>query len=168
MHGTRIEKSIVLRAPRERVWQAITESAQFGAWFGVQFEGPFVPGSWIHGRIVPTRVDPEVAKLQEPYRGKRWSAFVEQVEPMASFAFRWHPFAIDPAIDYSHEPTTLVTFTLHEVPDGTLLTITESGFDALPPERRGPALEANEGGWAHQTRLVEQYLQLEHAGRLPP
>src|SRR5262245_30612153 len=110
METLRIEKKIVLKAKRERVWQAISDSAQFGIWFGVEFEGPFVAGSWLSGRIVPTKVDPEVAKLQEPHRGKALKIFVERIEPMERFSFRWHPYAIDPPIDYSKEPVTLVTF----------------------------------------------------------
>src|SRR5262249_51498969 len=128
METSRIEKKIVLKATRERVWQAIGDSAQFGIWFGIEFDGPFVAGSWLSGRVVPTRVDPEVAKLQEPQRGTEFKIFIERIEPMERFSFRWHPFAIDPAIDYAKEPTTLVTFELTKADDGTLLTITESGF----------------------------------------
>lgn len=110
------------------------------------------------GRIVPTKVDPEVAKLQEPHTGKRFQILVETIEPMTRFAFRWHPFAIDPSYDYSREPMTLVTFELSEAPEGTLLTITESGFDKIPIERRAQAFNANDGGWTHQAKLIEKYL----------
>jgi uncharacterized protein YndB with AHSA1/START domain len=161
MSSDRIEKQVVLKAPRERVWRAISDSARFGTWFGVDFGGPFVEGQSVTGRIVPTKVDPEVAKLQEPARGFKFTVFVERIKPMEHFAFRWHPFAIDKDKDYSQEPMTLVAFELSDVKDGTLLTITESGFDQLPAERRGPAFEANDGGWAHQTRLIEKYLALE-------
>jgi uncharacterized protein YndB with AHSA1/START domain len=154
----RIEKKIVLKAPRERVWRAICDFRQFGAWFGAELDGPFVAGEWLSGRIMPTQVDPEVAKLQEPHAGTPWRMLVEAIEPMERFAFRWHPFAIDKSKDYSDEPTTLVTFTLSDAEGGTLLTITESGFDKLPPERRDQAFKANEGGWEHQCRLVEKYL----------
>ncbi len=156
-----IEKRIVLKATRERVWRAISDSQRFGAWFGVEFDGPFVKGTWITGHIAPTKVDPDVAKLQEPHTGKTWSAFVEHIEPMTKFAFRWHPFAVDPDVDYTKEPTTLVTFELREVDGGILLTITETGFDQIAAARRIPAIEANEGGWTHQTRLIEKYLILE-------
>lgn len=161
MNSTRIEKRIVLRATRERVWQAISDSARFGAWFGVEFDGPFIEGQWVSGRIVPTKVDPDVAKLQEPCIGMKWSALVERIEPMQRFSFRWHPFAIDPEHDYAKEPTTLVTFELCETGDGILLTITESGFDQIPIARRVQAFEANDEGWAHQTRLIKQYLAHE-------
>src|SRR5262245_11786976 len=126
METSQIEKKIVLKATRERVWQAISDSAQFGTWFGVEFDGPFVAGSWMSGRIVSTKVDPEVAKLQEPHRGKAFKIFVELVEPMERFALRWHPYASDPTIHYSAAPTTLVNLHLHQNGDGILLTITES------------------------------------------
>jgi uncharacterized protein YndB with AHSA1/START domain len=154
-----IQKKIVLKSARERVWRAISDSVCFGSWFGVEFDGPFVAGSRLHGRIVPTQVDPEVAKLQEPHIGKPFQLLVESIEPMNRFAFRWHPFAIDPNYDYSHEPMTLVTFELSDVDGGTLLTITESGFDQIPIERRAQAFESNDGGWTHQTKLVEKYLE---------
>ena len=162
MNSDRIEKKIVLRATRERVWRAISESTRFGAWFGVEFEGPFVGGSWLTGRIVPTKVDPDIAKLQEPARGMRFSLLVEQIEPMERFSFRWHPFAIDPNYDYSKEPTTLVVFELHELDGGILLTITESGFDQIPLTRRTQARESNDAGWMYQTKLIEKYLAREN------
>jgi uncharacterized protein YndB with AHSA1/START domain len=154
----RIEKRILLHAPRERVWSAISNSKQFGTWFGVQFEGPFVAGSPIKGRIMPTKVDPDVAKAQEPYSGMAFDCTVERIEPMRLFSFRWHPFAIDPKVDYSKEPTTLVVFELEEVAGGTQLTITESGFDQIPLERRAKAFASNEEGWAAQAKLIEKYL----------
>lgn len=160
MNTDRIEKKIVLKASRERVWQAISDSTRFGAWFGVEFDGPFVTGSRMTGRIVPTQVDPEVAKMQEPHTGKPFRILVDTVEPMTRFAFRWHPFAIDPNHDYSKEPMTLVTFELTDADGGTLLTITESGFDQIPLERRAQAFKANDGGWTHQTKLIEKYLAL--------
>ena len=161
MDADRIVKTIVLKAPRQRVWRAIADSNRFGEWFGVEFDGPFVAGKEIVGRIVPTRVDPEVAKHQESFRGAPWRALIERIEPMTLFSFRWRPYAIDPAIDYSQEPMTLVTFELRDAEDGVLLTITESGFERLPPARRAQAFEANSAGWAHQTRLIETYLALE-------
>ena len=155
----RIEKQTLLHAPRERVWQAISEPERFGYWFGVEFDGRFNPGSRTTGTIVPTRVDPEIAKMQEPYRGTAFDFDVEKIEPMRSFSFRWHPGAVDPAIDYSQEPTTLVEFELEDAPGGTLLTITESGFDQLPPARRADAYASNEGGWQEQLKLIAKYLE---------
>jgi uncharacterized protein YndB with AHSA1/START domain len=124
----------------------------------VAFDGPFVTGARIVGRIVPTQVDEEVAKLQKPYEGRAFEVTVDRVEPERLFSFRWHPFAVDPAVDYSSEPTTLVVFDLQEVEGGTLLTITESGFDGIPLARRAQAFTANEGGWTHQAKLIEKYL----------
>jgi uncharacterized protein YndB with AHSA1/START domain len=156
----RIEKKVLLRAPRERVWHAISDSKQFGSWFGVAFDGPFAPDKRMIGKIVPTIVDPEVAKLQEPHRGTAFEFAVERIEPQRIFSFRWHPYAIDKGVDYSKEPSTLVMFELQEVAEGTMLTVTESGFDRIPIERRAKAFAANDGGWSHQMKLIEKYLAL--------
>ena len=161
MDTNRIEKKILLNAPLDRVWRAISDSQRFGKWFGVAFDGPFIAGQQVVGRIVPTQVDPDVARLQEPVRGMAWRAQIERIEPMRLFSFRWHPYAIDPAHDYSAEPMTLVTLELAAAEGGVLLTITETGFDQIPLSRRAKAFEANDGGWAHQARLVEKYLALE-------
>lgn len=158
MNSDQIEKKIVLNATRDRVWRAISDSRRFGIWFGVEFDGPFVEGEPLSGRIVPTKVDSEVAKLQEPAAGMKFSFLVEQIEPMERLSFRWHPFAIDPEYDYSKEPTTRVVFELVTVDSGILLTITESGFERIPIARRAQALEANGKGWTHQTKLIEKYL----------
>jgi uncharacterized protein YndB with AHSA1/START domain len=154
----RIEKKTILRAPRARVWRAIADSAEFGKWFGVKFDGPFVAGAPLHGVIVPTTADPEVAKAQQPYAGLRFEITVDRVEPERLFSFRWHPFAIDPGVDYSDEPTTLVEFVLQDAPQGTQLTVTESGFDRVPLDRRAKAFTANDGGWSKQMTLIEKYL----------
>ncbi|OBJ28156.1 SRPBCC family protein [Mycolicibacter heraklionensis] len=161
MSTDRIEKQVVLRATLERVWRAISDSGEFGQWFGVRFDGPFVAGTAVTGTITPTSVDAEVARLQEPHAGNRGTWHVVAVEPQRRFAYRWHPFAVD--ADVEDEPMTLVEFTLAETPDGVLLTIVESGFDALPPSRRSTAFEANADGWAHQLRLVRRYLELQRA-----
>ncbi|HLZ98858.1 MAG TPA: SRPBCC family protein [Steroidobacteraceae bacterium] len=154
----RIEKRILLRAPLQRVWDAISDSKQFGSWFGVDLDGPFTAGARVTGRIAPTKVDPDVAKRQATVAGLAVEWTVETIEPMRRFSFRWHPFAIDRGVDYSHEPTTLVVFNLEEVAGGTQLTITETGFDRVPLERRAKAFTANEQGWAAQTKLIEKYL----------
>ncbi|HEV3157590.1 MAG TPA: SRPBCC family protein [Candidatus Baltobacteraceae bacterium] len=156
----RIEKKTLLHAPLARVWRAISDAKEFGSWFGVDFEGDFVAGSRMIGRIVPTTVDAEVAKSQEPYSGVAFSVHIDRVEPLRLFSFRWHPFAVDSDSDYSNEPMTLVAFELEEIPGGAMLTITESGFDQLPPTRRVKAFTANEQGWSAQTRLIEKYLTL--------
>jgi uncharacterized protein YndB with AHSA1/START domain len=154
----RIEKKVLLRAPRERVWRAISDSKQFGSWFGVAFDEPFVAGKPITGKMFTTTVDAEVAKRQEPYIGFAFEFEVDRVEPMRLFSFRWHPFAMDKGVDYSKEPSTLVVFELDEASGGTMLTVTESGFDRIPLERRAKAFAANEGGWAAQMKLIEKYL----------
>jgi uncharacterized protein YndB with AHSA1/START domain len=154
----RIEKQILLRAPLERVWKAISDAKQFGTWFGVEFDDQFAPGARIGGKIVPTKVDEDVARMQEAHSGMAFDTTVERIVPMSLFSIRWHPYAIEPGTDYSREPTTLVEFALQEVTDGVLLTITESGFDQIPLERRAEAFKSNEEGWAIQTTLIEKYL----------
>lgn len=154
----RIVKEILLNAPRQRVWLAISDARQFGAWFGMAFDGPFAPGARVTGKIAPTRVDPEVAESQAPYAGTPVDFTIERIEPMRLFSFRWHPYAIDPNKDYSDEPTTLVVFELKDEAGGTRLTITESGFDKIPLARRAEAFAANEGGWEAQTQLIRKYL----------
>ena len=154
----RIEKKVLLRAPLDRVWSAISDAAQFGRWFGVAFDGPFVAGARLTGSITPTQVDAEVAKSQQPYAGAPFEIVVDRIEPMRLFSFRWHPFAVDPGHDYSQDPTTRVVFELQEAPGGTLLTITESGFDRIPPARRAKAFAANDEGWTAQARVIEKYL----------
>lgn len=154
----RIEKSILLRASPDRVWQAITDAKQFGTWFGVEFEEPFAPGTHVKGKLIPTKVDEEVARMQEPWSGTACDVMVERIEPMSLFSFRWHPGAPEEGADLSKEPTTLVTFELKEHPEGTMLTITESGFDAIPLERRAEAFQGNEQGWRIQATLIGKYL----------
>ena len=160
MNTDRIRKEVVLHAPRKRVWSAITDAGEFGTWFGVEIDGPFVAGQDAIGTIMPTKVDPEVARLQEPHRGTAFRIRVEKIEPMQLFSFRWHPFAIDSTQNYEVEPMTLVTFELADVEDGVQLTIEESGFDELPVGRRETAWTANDGGWEHQVKLIERYLSL--------
>ncbi len=160
MSTDRIEKQVLLRAPLDRVWRAISDADEFGRWFGVRFDGPFRARGFVSAAIVPTTVDDAVAKRQQPHAGVKSSWEIVAVEPRRRFAYRWHPFAIDPGVDYDHEPTTLVEFILAETPDGVLLTIVESGFDAIPEARRGTSFEANSEGWAIQTDLVRKYLAL--------
>jgi|SRR5579884_571632 len=154
----RIEKELFLNAPQEKVWRAISNAREFGAWFGVEFDGEFSPGAQMTGRMKPTTADPAVAEMQKKYAGMAFTFVVERIEPMSLFSYRWHPFAIDSNVDYSHEPMTLVTFTLEPSQGGTLLRIVESGFDAVPIERRADAFEANAEGWGMQMQLVQKYL----------
>lgn len=154
----RIEKQVLLQAPLESVWRAISDAKEFGSWFGMRFDGPFVAGARLAGDIVPTTVDPDVAAAQKPYEGRRFEIMVDRIEPMRLFSFRWHPGAIDPDVDYSKEPMTLVVFELEKRRDGTLLTITESGFDSVPLARRAEAFEGNTHGWTAQLTLIAKYL----------
>lgn len=154
----RIEKKVLLRAPRARVWRALTDAEEFGKWFGVKFDGPFTPGALRRGIIVPTTVDADVAKAQQPYEGMPFEITVDRIEPERLFAFRWHPFAVERGVDYSSEPTTLIVFALEEVANGIMLTVTESGFDRIPLARRAKAFVANEQGWTMQVKLIEKHL----------
>jgi uncharacterized protein YndB with AHSA1/START domain len=156
----RIEKKVLLRAPRERVWHAISDAKQFGSWFGVAFDGPFVPQKRMIGKMVGTTVDAEVAKRQKTHEGVAFEFTVDRIEPQRLFSFRWHPFALDHGVDYSKEQATVVTFVLEDAAGGTMLTVTESGFDRIPLERRAKAFAANEQGWAAQMKLIEKYLAL--------
>lgn len=143
----RIEKKIVLKAPVSRVWRALSNAKEFGAWFGCVFEGTFSPGAPIRGRItIPG------------YEHMPMEITIERLEPERFLSYRWHPYAVDPAVDYSGEPMTLVEFTLEEVPGGTSLTVVESGFDRIPAARRAEAFRMNENGWAGQLRNIERHV----------
>lgn len=155
--GDQIEKQITLRAPIDRVWAALSDAGEFGAWFGAEFDAPFVPGARVTGRIRPTTVDPEVAKMQAPLAGTPFFVLVERVEPPRLLSFRWQP-GIDPPAQ-GEDLTTLVVFELAEAEEGTLLRIVESGFDRIPLAQRAKAFSENESGWEHQCRLIAKYLQ---------
>src|SRR5258708_2422737 len=143
----RIEKKVVLRAPRSRVWRAITSAEEFGAWFRVKLEGAFAEGKTVRGTIT-----------HPGYEHLTMEVFVERIEPENYFAYRWHPYAIDPKVDYSHEPTTLVEFRLDEADGGTVLTIVESGFDGIPAARRAEAFRMNDGGWTQQLTNIARHV----------
>jgi uncharacterized protein YndB with AHSA1/START domain len=154
----RIEKRVVLHAPPKRVWRAIADAKEFGSWFGMTTKDVFAPGARIRGTIVPTAVDATVAEAQRPHAGKPFEFTIDRIEPERLFSFRWHPFAVDPNVDYSSEPATLVVFELKEVPEGTELTIVESGFDQVPLARREKAFTMNEHGWTMQLTLIGKYV----------
>jgi uncharacterized protein YndB with AHSA1/START domain len=158
MSTDRIEKKVLLHASLARVWRALTDSGEFGSWFGVRFEDHFAPGRAMRGVVTPTTVDSAVAKAQEVYAGKPFEIVVEKMEAERLFSFRWHPFAVEADVDYSAEPMTLVEFTLEEVADGVALTVTESGFDQIPLSRRAKAFAANEGGWGAVVGLIAKYV----------
>lgn len=143
----RIEKRIELKAPVARVWRALTDHKEFGAWFRVNLEAPFAPGKTTRGRITYPGYEHLVMQI-----------VVQKMEPERLFSFRWHPGAVDPNVDYSTEPSTLVEFKLEQVGDGTLLLLTESGFDAIPAARRDEAFRRNDGGWTEQMKNVVAYV----------
>ena len=143
----RIEKQILLRAPRSRVWRALTDYEEFGTWFRVKLEGPFVRGQWTRGKIT-----------YPGYEHLTMDVLVERMDEPELFSFRWHPYAIDPKADYTKEPTTLVEFRLEETSGGTLLTVSESGFDRVPAERRDEAFRMNSEGWAEQTQNIKRHV----------
>jgi uncharacterized protein YndB with AHSA1/START domain len=143
----RIEKRFEVRAPRARVWRAIADANEFGAWFGMKLEGPFAAGATVQGRLTIKGYDHLTLDMQ-----------VEQIQPERYFSYRWHPYAIDPKVDYSTEPTTLVEFHLEEIADGTAVTIVESGFDRIPLARRAEAYRMNEGGWTGQAKKLAGYV----------
>lgn len=143
----RIEKQILLRAPRARVWRALTDAEEFGAWFRVKLDGPFVPGQRTTGHIT-----------YPGYEHLRMEVLVERMEAESLFSYRWHPAAVDPQADYSREPSTLVEFRLEAVPEGTLLRLVESGFDQLPADRRDTAYRMNEGGWTIQMGNIQHHV----------
>ncbi len=153
----KIEKRVVLRASLDRVWRAISDADEFGRWFGVRFDGPFVAGTSVTATITPTEVDDDVAKRQEPHAGTTSTWHIVAVEPRRRFAYRWQPCPGEPDVD--DQPTTLVEFTLSEVPDGVLLTIIESGFESIPEARRSSSFDANAEGWAIQADLVRRYTE---------
>lgn len=143
----RIEKRIELTAPVSRVWRALTDYREFGTWFKVNIEGPFVPGKPARGQIT-----------WPGYEHLRWEAVIQKMEPERLFSFTWHPYAVDPNKDYSQEPPTLVEFRLEKTATGTRLTVTESGFDKLPADRIADALRMNDSGWSEQLKNIERHV----------
>ncbi|MBX3389439.1 MAG: SRPBCC family protein [Phycisphaeraceae bacterium] len=148
----RIEKQIEIRSSVDRIWKALTDHREFGAWFGVALEGPFVAGKKTHGRITYPGYEHLVFKVE-----------VVALKPMEYFAFRWHPYAINPKVDYSAETPTLVEFHLQPKNDGVLLRVTESGFDKVPAHRRDEAFRMNSGGWEIQVNNIREYIDNERA-----
>src|SRR5881628_1983211 len=143
----RIEKRILLRARRSRVWRALTDAREFGAWFRVKLEGAFAEGATVRGRIT-----------YPGYEHVTMEMLIERMDPERLFSYRWHPYAVSPDVDYTAEPTTLVEFRLEDAPGGTRLTVVESGFDRLPGRRRVEAFRMNEGGWAEQMANIERHV----------
>jgi uncharacterized protein YndB with AHSA1/START domain len=147
MSTDRIEKSVFLRAPRSRVWQALADADAFGEWFGVKLDGQMKPGARLHGKVT-----------HPGYEEFPFEITIERMETDRLLSWHWHPDAPDPKHDYSGEPPTLVVFELEDAPGGTRLTVVESGFDAIPPERRAQAYRGNDKGWAMQMEAIERYV----------
>jgi uncharacterized protein YndB with AHSA1/START domain len=147
MESDRIERTMILPAPRARVWKALSDYREFGKWFGIAFDGPFVTGTRLLGRI-----------SHPGYEHLQTEIAIERVLPERVLSWRWHPNAINPDRDYSAEPTTLVSFALDDAPGGTQLTIVESGFDNIPVERREAAYRGNDAGWDHQMHSIRQHV----------
>jgi uncharacterized protein YndB with AHSA1/START domain len=143
----RIEKQIELKAPVSRVWRALTDYREFGEWFRVKLDSPFAPGEVSRGHIT-----------YPGYEHLKWEAVVQKMEPEQYFSFTWHPYAVDPKMDYSKETPTLVEFRLKKTGAGTLLLLTESGFENIPSDRRLEAFRRNDGGWAEQMKNIEKYV----------
>ncbi|MEO7761287.1 MAG: SRPBCC family protein [Casimicrobiaceae bacterium] len=144
----RIERSIHIKAPRSKVWQSLANAEEFGRWFGANLKGQaFAPGQQVKGPITISG-----------YEHIIFDALIDRVQPETLMSYRWHPYAMDPAIDYSKEQRTLVTFTLKDADAGTLLTVVESGFDNVPPERRLIAYKMNSGGWEGQLKNIDRYV----------
>ncbi len=147
MANDRIEKQIELKAPVSRVWRALTDYREFGEWFRVKFEGPFVAGQVSRGQIT-----------HPGYEHLRMEVVVQTIEPERYFSYTWHPYAIDAKVDYSKETPTLVEFRLEKNATGTLLKVTESGFDKIPSDRRAEAFRMNDNGWAQQLKNIESHV----------
>jgi uncharacterized protein YndB with AHSA1/START domain len=145
--NNRIEKRIELKAPVSRVWRALTDHREFGEWFRVKLEGPFVSGQISRGHIT-----------YPGYEHVKWEAVVQRMEPEQLFSFTWHPCPVDPKIDYSKETPTLVEFRLEKTTSGTVLLLAESGFDKIPGDRRLEAFRMNDGGWTEQMKNIETYV----------
>jgi uncharacterized protein YndB with AHSA1/START domain len=147
MANDRIEKQIELKAPVSRVWRALTDYREFGEWFRVKLEGPFVAGKVSRGQLT-----------FPGYEHLQMEVVVQRIEPERFFSYTWHPYAIDPKVDYSKETPTLVEFTLEKSAKGTLLKVTESGFDKILSARRLEAFRMNENGWGQQLKNIENYV----------
>ncbi|HSR91880.1 MAG TPA: SRPBCC family protein [Gemmatimonadales bacterium] len=143
----RIEKRFEVSAKRSRVWRAISDANEFGAWFGMKLDRPFTAGATVSGRLTIKGYEHILLEMQ-----------VQRIEPEGYFSYRWHPYAVNPEVDYSAEPTTLVEFRLEETAGGTAVTITESGFDRLPSTRRAEAFRMNEAGWTGQSKKLASYV----------
>ena len=143
----RIQKRIELKAPVSRVWRALTDYREFGQWFRVKLDGPFAAGQISTGHIT-----------YPGYEHLKWETVIQEIEPERLFSLTWHPYGVDPNVDYSKETPTLVEFRLEKIANGTLLELTESGFDQVPAERRAEAFRMNDGGWTEQMKNIASHV----------
>jgi uncharacterized protein YndB with AHSA1/START domain len=144
----RIERKVFLKAPRARVWRALSDAGEFGGWFGVDFKGKsFVAGKPLQGKVT-----------YPGYEHLTMELLIERVVPEQLLSWRWHPAAIDPKVDYSKEPKTLVVFELQEVDGGTMLTVVESGLDKIPLARRADVFRMNSSGWDQQMENIKKHV----------
>ena len=150
----RIERSVALNAPIETVWRALADSKEFSEWFRVKLEGPFAPGNAASGHIT-----------HPGYEHIKWNAVIQKMDEPRLFSFTWHPYAVEPGVDYSGEEPTLVEFRLEPVAGGTLLTLVETGFDAVPEQRRAKAFEMHENGWTEQMKNIKAHVGRRHEGK---
>ncbi len=144
----KIEKELLLRAPKTRVWRALSDAEEFGSRFGMKMDGPFEVGHSVQARMK----NPKYEHLSVEFE-------IERMDPEDFFSYRWHPYAMDANIDYSKEPTTLVEFQLEDAPGGTLLRVIESGFDQIPAGRRAEAFGMNSKGWSSQVENIRRYVE---------
>ena len=147
MELNRIEKRIELDASVARVWKVLTDYREFGEWFRVRIDGPFKTGEVSRGHVT-----------YPGYEHLKWEATIKAIDPERYFAFTWHPYAVDPKVDYTGEPPTLVEFMLDPTANGALLTVTESGFDKIPFARAIEAFRMNETGWEIQMKNIAAYI----------
>jgi uncharacterized protein YndB with AHSA1/START domain len=144
----RIERKVLIKASKARVWRAVSDAGEFGDWFGVNFKGKtFEAGKHIQGKIT-----------YPGYEHLNMDVLIERIVPEQLLSWRWHPAAIDSKVDYSQEPTTLVVFELQEVDGGTLLTVVESGLDKIPLARRADVLRMNSSGWDQQMENIKKHV----------
>lgn len=144
----RIEKTIELRAPVSRVWRALTDHNEFGAWFRVRWDGPFVLGKATRGR-----------STYPGFEHIQFELVVTRMEPERLFSVTWGPYAVDPDDECAQDPPTVVEFTLEAIPGGTRLRLVESGYDKFPPHRRVAVFRDNEDGWNTQMENITRHVE---------
>lgn len=159
MTEDRIEKHVVVRAPREKIWKVLANAQEFGQWFGARFEGPFVVGGTLRGVIAPSVLETSQEVASHPYMGKPMVLHIERMDPPSRFSFRWHPLEAQPKAQGGDGPSTLVEFTLEDSQGGTKVTVVESGFSKLPVAERQRSYDSHDGGWGIQVQRIRAYAE---------